>query len=84
MLLDRGRAFEEEAVKFGLETLPFSAGFFVMVPCDDPDGLCAKLNEKNVFLMPFENGARVSVAAISEEKCRRLPLLIRSAMEESD
>lgn len=84
MLLDRGRAFEEEAAKCGLKTVPFTAGFFVMVPCDDPDKLLDKLSEKNVFLMPFDDGVRVSVAAISEAKCRKLPEIIRSAMEELD
>ena len=82
MLLARGRAFEEEAAKCGLETVPFSAGYFVTIPCDDPDGVCDKLNEKNVFLIPFENGVRASVAASPEEKCRRLPALIKAAMEE--
>ena len=82
MLLARGKAFEEEAAKCGLKTLPFRAGFFVMVPCDDPDRLCDKLGEKNAFLIPFGKGVRVSVAAASEEKCRRLPAMIKAAMEE--
>ena len=82
MLLARGRAFEEEAAKCGLKTVPFSAGFFVTIPCKDPDGLCKKLNEKNVFLIPFDGGVRVSIAASSEDKCRRLPALIKSAMDE--
>ena len=64
--------------------MPFSAGFFVTIPCRDPDGLCARLNEKNVFLIPFDGGVRASVAASSEDKCRRLPALIRSAMDEAD
>ena len=68
MLLARGRAFEEEAAKCGLKTVPFSAGFFVTIPCADPDGLCEKLSEKNVFLIPFDGGVRVSIAASSEEK----------------
>ena len=55
-----------------------------MVPCDDPDKLLDKLSEKNVFLMPFDDGVRVSVAAISEAKCRKLPEIIRSAMDELD
>ena len=84
MLLSRGKAFEEEAVKCGLETVPFSAGFFVTIPCKDPDGLCEKLNEKNVFLIPFDGGVRVSIAASSEDKCRRLPALIKSAMGGQD
>ena len=80
MLLARGRAFEEEAAKCGLEILPFSAGFFVTIPCADPDGLCERLNKKNVFLIPFDGGVRASIAACSEEKCRRLPALIKAAM----
>ena len=82
MLLARGRAFEEEAEKCGLETLPFSPGFFIMIPCDEPARLCDKLSEKNVFMIPFDKGARVSVAAISEDKCRRLPAIIKAAMQE--
>ena len=81
MILDRGRAFEEEAKKCGLETVPFSSGFFVTIPCSDPDRLCETLNEKNIFLIPFDNGVRVSVAAISEEKCRRLPAIIKKMMK---
>ena len=84
ILLARGKAFEEEAAKCGLRTVPFSAGFFVTIPCRDPDGLCARLSEKNVFLIPFDGGVRASVAASSEDKCRRLPALIRSAMDEAD
>ena len=82
MLLARGRAFEEEAAKCGLEIVPFSAGFFVTVPCDDPDGLCQMLNKRNVFLIPFDNGVRVSIASSSEAKCRRLPAIIKEAMTE--
>ena len=81
MILDRGRAFEQEAKKCGLETVPFSSGFFVTIPCSDPDRLCEKLNEKNIFLIPFDNGVRVSVAAISEEECRRLPAIIKEMMK---
>lgn len=80
MLLARGRAFEKAAADCGLEIVPFSAGFFVTVPCADPDGLCEKLNEKNVFLIPFDNGVRVSIASSSEDKCRRLPGMIKEAM----
>ena len=82
MLLARGRAFEKAAAECGLEIVPFSAGFFVTVPCSEPDELCRRLNEKNVFLIPLDKGVRVSVAASSEDKCRRLPALIKETMEE--
>lgn len=82
MLLARGRAFEKAAAECGLEIVPFRAGFFVTVPCSGPDELCEKLKEKNVFLIPLDKGVRVSVASSSEDKCRRLPAIIRETMKE--
>ena len=81
MLLQRGRAFTEEAKKAGLVTVPFDAGFFVSIPCKDPDGISAELEKEGVFIVPLAKGLRVSVASISEEKCRRLPALIKAAMD---
>lgn len=80
MLLARGRAFEESAKECGLEILPFSAGFFITVPCSEPELICSRLNEKKAFLIPLDRGVRVSVAACSEEKCRRLPFMIKETM----
>lgn len=80
MLLARGRAFEEEAQSVGLETVPFDAGFFLSIPCDNPDEISAKLEQEDVFIVPLAKGLRVSVASISEEKCRKLPALIKAAM----
>lgn len=82
MLLRRGRAFEEEADKAGLEIVPFDAGFFVSVPCDNPDEVSAALEKEGIFLVPLAKGVRVSVASISEEKCRILPAKIKRVMDE--
>ena len=81
MLLRRGKAFEEEAKKVDLVTVPFDAGFFVSIPCDDSDAVASKLEEKGIFTVPLEKGIRVSVASVSEEKCRILPAEIKEAME---
>ncbi|MGN0659549.1 MAG: pyridoxal phosphate-dependent aminotransferase [Emergencia sp.] len=81
MLLARGRAFEEEAAKCGLETVPFDAGFFVSIPCENPDEISAKLEEEGIFLVPLAKGLRVSVASVSEEKCRMIPARIAEAMK---
>ena len=80
-LLARGKAFEEEAGMAGLPIVPFRAGFFITIPCSDPDVLCNKLNEKDVYLIPVSGGTRVSVAALNEDKCRKLPAIIKEAME---
>ena len=81
MLLRRGRAFEEEAEKAGLDMVPFDAGFFVSVPCENPDEVSAKLEKEGIFLVPLAKGIRVSVASISEEKCRMIPARIVEAMK---
>ena len=79
-LLARGRAFEAAAQKARLSIVPFRAGFFVTVPYDDPDALCNELNKRDIFLIPVSGGVRVSVASLDEEKCGRLPALIKEAM----
>ena len=73
--------FEEEAAKVGLEMVPFDAGFFASIPCDNPDEVCAKLEQEGIFLVPLAMGIRVSVASVSEEKCRMIPARIVAAMK---
>ena len=79
-LLARGRAFAEEASKEGLKIVPFTGGFFVTVPCEDPDALCDKLAEQDVYLIPVAGGARVSVAACPEDKARHIPKIIKELL----
>lgn len=81
MLLARGRAFEEEAKKIGLHSVPFDAGFFVSIPCDNPDEISAKLEKDGIFLVPLKKGLRISVASIPEKVCRMLPEKILTAMK---
>ena len=81
MLLARGRAFEEEAQKAGLEIVPFDAGFFVSIPCDNPDAVSAELEKQGLFIVPLAKGLRVSVASISEEKCRKIPAAVKAVMD---
>ena len=54
--------------------------FFVSIPCDNPDEISAKLEKQGLFIVPLAKGLRVSVASISEEKCRRIPAMIKAAM----
>lgn len=82
MLLARGRAFDTAAAEVGLSIVPFRAGFFVTIPCEDPDKLCAALEQKGVFLVPISGGVRVSVASIPESECAKLPAIIRETIDE--
>ena len=81
MLIRRGRAFEEAAAECGLQMVPFDAGFFASVPCDNPDEISARLEKEGIFLVPLAKGLRVSVASVSEEICRKLPRRILNAMK---
>ena len=81
MLLSRGRAFEDAAGKVGLKIVPFRAGFFVSIPCEDPDAVCKRLEENDVYCVPMDKGVRVSIASISETKCGKVPAIIKHALD---
>ena len=80
MLVDRGRTFAKAAKEAGLKTVPFQAGFFVTVPCENADQVGLELQKEGIFTVPVGKGLRVSVASISEEKCRMLPPLMKKAI----
>lgn len=82
MLLARGKAFETEAANIGLEIVPFRAGFFITIPYRDPEALCDALGKKDIFLIPVDGGVRVSVAAATEDRCRRMPAVIKETIAE--
>lgn len=82
ILKRRGKAFEEEAADLRLQMVPFRSGFFITIPYDNPALLCQALEKKGVFLIEQNQGVRVSVASISEDKCRKLPAIIKDTMGE--
>ena len=49
--------------------MPFTAGFFVTIASDDPEKVCKKLEEQDIFCLALAKGIRVSIASISKEKC---------------
>ena len=69
MLLERGAVFEKTLNDNGVKCVPFSAGFFVTIACDDPAAVSAKLEEQDIFALALPKGVRVSIASISKEKC---------------
>lgn len=80
MLLERGRVFEEEAKKVGLDIMPYGGGFFAVIPCDDAPGTGLKLEDENVFLIPFGDGLRVSLAALPMEQVKKLPAICKKVI----
>ena len=69
MLLDRGKTFEKVLNDNGAKCVPFDAGFFVTIACDDPAALGAELEKQDIYCVSLAKGIRVSIASISKEKC---------------
>ena len=49
---------KRKRAEWGLTIVPFDAGFFVSIPCDDPDAISAKLEKEGIFLVPLAKGLR--------------------------
>ncbi|MDE6656850.1 MAG: aminotransferase class I/II-fold pyridoxal phosphate-dependent enzyme [Anaeroplasmataceae bacterium] len=81
MLTARAHAFLEESKKVGLDTLPFVCGFFITIPCENPNAVYQKLVERKIHIIPLDNVLRVTIAAISLEECKRLPSEIKAAID---
>lgn len=81
ILRERGKAFMEEAEKVGLKPCPYDSGFFVTIPCENPEAVGEKLQESNIFTIPLGPGVRVSVASNTMEECRAMPPKIKEAID---
>ncbi len=81
LLEDRAKAFVEEAEEIGLEIFPYRAGFFITIPCENPDQVSEELNQDYLFLLPMARGLRFAPCAVSAEKCRKSARLIKQAID---
>lgn len=81
MLQKRGQIFENEARRLGLDVVPFSAGFFVCIACDNSTEVSRALEEKGAFVLPLKKGIRISIASLSEKKCLKMARLIAEVMK---
>lgn len=80
ILVTRANTFLQSSKEVGLETLPFNCGFFVTIPCKNPDEVYKKLVEKKIHIIPMGNVLRVTLSAISIKDCAYLPKIIKECM----
>lgn len=80
MLVQRGKTFQKVANEIGLKIVPFDAGFFVTVPCENAEAVGLELQKEGIFTVPLGKGLRVSVACLSEETCKRMPPAMQKAI----
>jgi len=52
--------------------MPYRDGFFAAVASSDPFGVCEKLKEEDIFLVPLNKGIRVALCSLSGKQSRRV------------
>lgn len=81
MLRNRADAFVESAKEVGLEILPYRDGFFVSIPCKDAKKASEELIKENMFIVSLKKGLRFAACAVSEEKCKLAPAIIKKVLD---
>ena len=81
MIKARADVFTKEAAECGLSMLPYVAGFFLSIPAKNPDAICDKLHEDNIFAVPLAAGVRVAVCAVPLKKIYGMAAKINAAMK---
>jgi len=70
----------DEAKATGLQMLPYIAGFFLTIPAEDPEAICTKLHDDNVFAVPLAKGVRIAVCAVPSQKITGLAGKVKNAI----
>lgn len=83
ILQSRGEIFTKAIEDAGLSMCPYSCGFFAIVLCDKPEATANEAMKDGVFTVPMGNGIRVSLASISEEKCKIVPQKLADAIKKT-
>ncbi|MGL5513408.1 MAG: aminotransferase class I/II-fold pyridoxal phosphate-dependent enzyme [Sporomusa sp.] len=68
LIRERSDIFVREAKAVNLNMLPYIAGFFLTIPSQNPDAVCDKLHDDNIFAVPLGKGVRIAVCAVSSAK----------------
>jgi len=64
-----------------LPMLPYVAGFFLSIPAKNPDAICEKLHEENIFAVPLAAGVRIAVCAVPVAKIKGMAAKVMAAMK---
>ena len=81
LLKERAKSFVDESKDINLEILPYRDGFFVSIPCEKPIDVCEKAIESKLYMIPLKMGVRFAVCAVSKEKCKKAPRIIKEAID---
>ncbi|WP_025725014.1 pyridoxal phosphate-dependent aminotransferase [Acholeplasma granularum] len=80
-LKERGDIFIKEAKENSLDIYPYKGGFFVLVKSDNPQYHFEQLINKNIYLIPMNNGLRVALCGITTKEVYGLAKQIKDVVE---
>lgn len=76
LLIDRANTFKVEAMKYNLKHYPYVCGFFVTIPCENPQEVFNQLKEKGLYVLPLARAIRLTLSSITLDEVRRSVKLI--------
>ncbi len=82
IIAERARAFLDYAEEYGVRCCHYDSGYFIAIPCSDPERVAGRLQEQNVYVVPLKKALRFSPCAVTKEKCLRAIRIIKNVMEE--
>ncbi len=77
----RAEIFVHEAAECGLQIVPYSGGFFIAVPAENPAAVCEKLHEDLIFAVPLKLGIRVAACSTPVQKMAGVAEKIKHAID---
>lgn len=86
LLAHRAHIFTEEAKEVDLPMLPYDAGFFIMLPCEDhamAKRVASKLREDDIFTVPLGTGVRLAICAIDDDVIKGLAARCKKAYDKA-
>jgi aromatic-amino-acid transaminase len=60
---------------------PYKNGFFISIKCSEPIKLTEQLKRENIFLVPQQNGVRVALCSVEQEKLLTLATTLNNILQ---
>lgn len=84
LLKVRADEFIKECKKINLETIPYFGGFFISIPCENPELIAKELEKRNLYIIYNNKGLRFAVCSVSINKCKLAPNIIKGVLDAYD
>ena len=81
VIQERAAIFSGEAAEAGLTMLPYRSGFFLTIPCEQPEAVCQALMREQIYLVPLAKGVRISICAVPVRKIYGLAAAVKRAVD---